>query len=478
LNTNGQLGNGTTTQQTTPVQAAGLSSITAVSAGSSHSLALKSDGTVWVWGLNTNGQLGDGLTAQRTSAFQLTSITGVTAIAAGLQHSVVLKSDGTVWSWGNNNKNQLGDGTTATQRTSPVRVGTLTGITAIATGDYYGLALKSDGTVWAWGRNDEGQLGDGTTTQRSSPVLIGTLSGATAIATGYGQSLALLSDKTLRVWGSSSNGKLGVVPILRRSAPAISLITSGTDTDQDGLPDAWENTAFGNLTHTGTSDSDGDGLTDIQEYVLGTSPAARDVDQDLLTDAVDSYPSDYYNNVAPFLTILSGNNQTGAPSQFNTLPFDVAVWNSGATAPLVNAPVLFTVTQGGGFLATTNVGSPTLYSNYTVRTDLDGSAQIYFKQPATAGITSQVTAVAGSVSPVTFQTQNSGQSGGGTDSDSDGLGDSWEQQYFGGLAQTAAGNPDNDDLNNLAEFQLGRNPTKGVQADTTGAVNLRVFSPR
>ena len=104
-------------------------------------------------------------------------------ISAGIYHTISLKSDGTVWAWGYNNEGQLGDGTT-TQRTTPVQVSGLSGVIAIAGGGYHTIALKSDGTVYAWGRNSEGQLGDGTTTQRTTPVQVSGLSGVIAIAGG------------------------------------------------------------------------------------------------------------------------------------------------------------------------------------------------------------------------------------------------------------------------------------------------------
>ena len=173
-NHHGQLGDGTTTNRTTPVQIQGLTDIVAIAGGYGHSLALKSDGTVWAWGGNGSGQLGDGTTTNRPIPVQVKNLTGVIAIAAGSWNSFALKSDGTVWAWGNNTDGRLGDGTTVLYRTTPVQVTNLTSVIAISVGGNgsHVLALKSDGTVWAWGRNGYGQLGDGTTTDRSTPVQV------------------------------------------------------------------------------------------------------------------------------------------------------------------------------------------------------------------------------------------------------------------------------------------------------------------
>jgi|GEM_PF-785456 len=213
----GQLGDGTTTQRQKPMQISGLVGVTAISCNhaSDHSLALLNNGTVWAWGYNEWGQLGDGTTTNRLKPVPVLDLSDVTAIAAGGFYSLALKNDGTVWAWGNGG--MLGDGT-STSRNRPVQVSSLSDVTAIAGGIFHSLALKSDGTIWAWGANDSGQLGDGTNINRLTPIPVLSLSNVIAIA-GAEHSLALLSNGTVRAWGNNFNGQLGDGTTTNRNAP-------------------------------------------------------------------------------------------------------------------------------------------------------------------------------------------------------------------------------------------------------------------
>ena len=215
----GRLGDGTDTSRSTPVQVSDLSGAVSVAGGISHSLAVKSDGTVWAWGQNSSGQLGDGTHTNRSTPVKVSNLSGVVSVAGGAYHSLALKDDGTVWAWGSDIYGQLGDGTDINYSATPVQVSNLSGAVSVAGGVYHSLAVKSDGTVWAWGYNDHGQLGDGTRANRSTPVRVSDLSGAVSVAGGEGHSLAVKSDGTASAWGQNNYGQLGDGTKTDRSTP-------------------------------------------------------------------------------------------------------------------------------------------------------------------------------------------------------------------------------------------------------------------
>ena|GEM_PF-351560 len=215
---------------TTPEQIAGLANVTDIVAGGSHTLVRRSDGTLWTWGSGVYGQMGDGATNDRVTPVQVSGVTTATAIAAGPTHSLAVKADGTVWAWGQNILGQLGDGT-FTNRPTPVRAGTLTNMTAVAAGINYSLALKSDGTVWAWGSNQYGLRGDGTTNGSQTPVQVQGLTNVVAIAARQYDCLALRDDGTVWSWGNSPGAAsvFGKTPAPVVGLTGVSQILSGGD---------------------------------------------------------------------------------------------------------------------------------------------------------------------------------------------------------------------------------------------------------
>src|SRR5689334_2116718 len=176
LNNAGQLGDGTTTSRPRFVDVRAGTSVVQVAAGWAlqfgHGLEARSDGTAWAWGGNGFGELGDGTTDSRLSPVQVTGLTGVTQVAGGCIHSLALRSDGTVWAWGGNRFGELGRGTVTDHEVTPAPVAGLAGVVKIAAGCEYSLAVRSDGTVWAWGANPVGELGTGGTASSAVPVQV------------------------------------------------------------------------------------------------------------------------------------------------------------------------------------------------------------------------------------------------------------------------------------------------------------------
>jgi len=215
----GQVGDGTTADRIFPVAIQGIHNVQALAAGDSHSLALRTDATVWAWGLNFDGRLGDGtIDRGRLSPAPVPGLSRMRAIAAGRDHSLALGADGTVWAWGANGYGQLGDGTTTT-RPTPQPVPGLGEIRAIAAGSVHSLAVAADGTVWAWGANGYGQLGDGTTMNRQVPVQVAGLTGIRSVAAGEGHSFALADDGAVWAWGNNDDHQLGDGTRIRRTTP-------------------------------------------------------------------------------------------------------------------------------------------------------------------------------------------------------------------------------------------------------------------
>ena len=230
----GVLGDGTNTGRTSPVQIGFTPSWQSVAAGDYHTVAVRTDGTLWAWGYNGYGVLGDGgSSTNRNRPFQIGTETSWQSVAAGSQHTVAVRTDGTLWAWGDNYDGRLGDGTTTT-RNSPVQIGTETSWQSVAAGESHTVAVRTDGTLWAWGNNGYGQVGDGTTATRTSPVKIGSETTWQSVAAGFSYSVAVRTDGTLWAWGRNAAGQLGDGTTVNSSSP----VRIGTAT-------SWQSVAAG-----------------------------------------------------------------------------------------------------------------------------------------------------------------------------------------------------------------------------------------
>jgi alpha-tubulin suppressor-like RCC1 family protein len=218
----GQLGDGTVVNRSSPVQIGSLTNWKQVSTGRAGSgraftAAIKTNGTVWAWGANAFGQVGDNTRVSKSSPVQIGALTNWGLVTAGAYSCFSIKTDNSIWAWG---RGALGIGE-GTSRSSPVQIGSLTDWAYVSAGNFFVSAVKTDGTLWAWGDNDFGQLGlnrrDATAV--SSPVQVGALTNWSKTSVGYRHTVAVKTTGTLWAWGDGANGRVGDNAIVFRSSP-------------------------------------------------------------------------------------------------------------------------------------------------------------------------------------------------------------------------------------------------------------------
>jgi len=281
LNADGQLGDGSTTNRSTPpdVGVSGVVGATAVSTGSLHTCVLDDLHRARCWGDNAFGEVGDGTLTDRRKSVEVTGLGTALAITVGGGHSCALQADGSLRCWGLNVVGELGDGTTSASSTPTVVSGGSGGISArdVAAGGSHTCAVRASGAAACWGRNTDGELGDGTQTSRLSPVEVSGLSNVSSITAGRHHSCAAIVDGHARCWGANGSGQVGDGTTTDRSTPVnVSLFATrggvsagGDHTCAEGVLDdseCWGRNADGQLGDGTTTDrhtATGSGLSQL-----------------------------------------------------------------------------------------------------------------------------------------------------------------------------------------------------------------------
>lgn len=295
-NSNGQLGQGNSNTISGFVEVnrpVGMGFVTSLSAGGSSSYAVDVTGKMWSWGFNGNGRLGDGTSTKRELPVAVDVSNGVPkvdSISAGRDHVLALGVDGSIWSWGYNGYGQLGLGnTTSVNKPAKIMAGLTTAVSLTA-GSNHSLAVSPSGAVWAWGRNNRGQIGNSSTTNSSIPLQTSPVTDwadVVGITSQTEHNIALKSDGSIWSWGYNNNGQLGLGDNVQRTFPTLlaNLKLAGDDTDADGLPDSWERFYFnGSLTPTGADVTVPGGVSNSEAYANRLNPSSLDNDNDGIPD--------------------------------------------------------------------------------------------------------------------------------------------------------------------------------------------------
>ena len=298
INNNGQLGDGTKANKSSPVQVGALINWSQVAAGNTTTASVKTDGTLWTWGYNVFGHLGDGTVVAKSSPVQIGALTNWAQVSAGFYHTAAITTGGELYVWGANSDGRIGDGTTV-NKSSPVQIGALTNWAQVSAANIgsgaHTAAVKTDGTLWSWGNNGYGRLGDNTTANKSSPVQIGALTTWSQVSASSNFTAAVKTDGTLWTWGAYFSGKLGHGDAISRSSPVqVGALTNWAQVSTGnshaaavttgGELYAWGYNGFGNLGTNNTVNTSSPvqvgALTTWSQVACGAAPHTAAVKTD------------------------------------------------------------------------------------------------------------------------------------------------------------------------------------------------------
>lgn len=412
----GQLGDNTTTHRSSPIQTVAFgTNWSQVSCGYRKTLALKTDGTLWGWGLNSNGELGENTTTNRSSPIQTIAFgNNWTSVSCGQRHSAGIKNDGTLWIWGYNNNGQLGDNTT-THRSSPIQtVGFGNDWSSVACGYNNTIGIKKNGTLWAWGANLYGQLGDNTIVKKSSPVqtvAFGT-NWVKASCQGYSVAIALKADGTLWGWGYNGSGELGNNTITNRSSPIQVIGTSNAWTTistnmevtlaakKDGTLWVWGYNSVGQLGDNTTVSKS----SPVQTVAFGTRWS--------VAEAGANGGMAIYENTSTALSVITQPANAYTAQKLLNQPVVAVVDSSGAIVTTSQAVITAAIASGSPSLTgTTNILVSGGIAQYTdlVMTGIGSGSLLFTASGLTSAISSYVAVEQSSIAIVPKRTETSGR---------------------------------------------------------------------
>ena len=376
-----------------------------------YTLAIKEDGSLWSWGTGYSGVLGQG---SYSGTLTIPTRIGISNewidVTAGASHALAIKAEGTLWGWGNNDYGQLGNGTLISA-SAPVQIGTLNGWKSVSAGSAHSIAIRTTGSLWAWGFNGNGQLGDTSTITRKAPVQIGTSGQWNSIRAGSFHSLALAEDGTLYAWGRNTAGQLGVGDMVQRNVPTPlsgggtwlafdAGISHSVALKSDGTLAAWGSNTYGQLGSTS--------LTATTPQPADFNPRA---DISLSITANPVYDGHLVNDGSATLAfpLTAEQSPTSVP---------INIFNHGTAVLLISAvtiPAGFSITPQPPFAIAPGASREIIATlNTTIVGNLSGSLAVFSNDADEAVFD---VAVSGSVLSLT------------KDTDGDGLNDAAELNY-------------------------------------------------